>query len=85
MNQPIRSEREHLVKLMLRYFTEPHRSFLLDRQAEFSDYSPQEVRSMLYALSLIGLIVNVNGKATRGAMYQTSRHGLAYLRIIQGN
>ena len=83
MPLPQQQQRLALVHRMLEFFTSPRPSLRLHLQPEFQDYTPAEVRAMLYALDRVGLIANANAKQTRGSIYHITTRGRWLLQMKQ--
>ncbi len=74
-NNPLRRD-ELRLKMLLHFNTQYGQPSLgLATREIFEGYSEDEVKLMLYSLDVVGLIQNVNGKSTSGAIYQTTPLG----------
>ena len=76
--------RDALRRLMLEHFNGEYgaHSLGLARDPKFKDYTPVEIRLMLYSLDVTGMVINANGIGTSGAIYQTTRLGQEHLKLM---
>jgi hypothetical protein len=76
-----RERKNDLRRKMLAFFGQEggKRSINLEQLPEFEGYDKQEIRLMLYGLDSAGLLKNINGRTTSGAMYGLTELGRVVL------